>query len=89
MFWKNVNLFRFNSLSLVTKLMLFYSISTLGLLSAISLFLYPAFIKIMEKLKSGGASCITAECYEKIFITLLFGSICAVIFGHLIARKRA
>jgi two-component system heavy metal sensor histidine kinase CusS len=75
------------SLSLVTKLMLLYSLSTMGLISAIGLFLYPTFIKIMEKINGNEASYITAECYEKIIITLLVGSLCAVLFGHFIARK--
>lgn len=87
MFLKNVNIFRFKTLSLVTKLMLLYSLSTIGLLSAIGVFLYPTFIKITEKINGSEASYITAECYEKIIITLLFGSLCSVIFGHFIARN--
>lgn len=86
MFWKNGNIFRFNSLSLVTKLMLSYTLSTVGLLFAISLFLYPTFVKIMQQLQ-GSKACITAECYEKIIIILLLGALCAVISGYFIARN--
>ena len=67
--------------------MLLYSLSTIGLLSAIGVFLYPTFIRIMEKINGSEVSYITAECYEKIIITLLVGSLCAVILGHLIAQK--
>lgn len=87
MSWKNANLFRLKSLSLVTKLMLFYSLSTLGLLAATGLFLYPTFAKIMAQLNGSTASNITAECYQKIIVTLLFSSLIAIVFGHLIARK--
>ena len=84
MFWKNV---QFKSLSLVTKLMLFYSFATIGLLSAISLFLYPTFIKLMEKIHGEEASLMTAECYEKIIIALLVGSLIAIFLGYVIARN--
>lgn len=67
--------------------MVLYSLSTIGLLSAIGVFLYPTFVKIMEKINGSEASYITAECYEKIIIILLVGSLCAVIFGHFIARN--
>lgn len=87
MFWKSVSFFRSKSLSLVTKLMLFYSLSTIGILTAIGLFLYPTFVKTMQQLHGSQASYITAECFEKIIITLLLGSLSAVIFGHVIARN--
>lgn len=67
--------------------MMLYSLTTIGLISAIGIFLYPTFIKIMGNMNGSEASYITAECYEKIIITLLVGSLLAVIFGHFIARK--
>lgn len=85
MFWKKDNLSRYQSLSLVTKLMLFYSLSTIGLLAAISLFLYPTFIKMIDQLNG---LTITAECcYEKISIALLLSALSAILFGHVIARN--
>ena len=67
--------------------MLFYSLSTIGVLTAIALFLYPTFIKIIDQINENDVSNITAECYEKIIITLLVSSLIAIIFGHIIARK--
>ncbi len=88
MFWKNANLFRRRqSLSLVTKLMLFYSLSTIGLLSAIILFLYPMFIKMLEQINGISIINIATECYEKMIIALLISSLTAIVFGYLIARK--
>ncbi|OAI48560.1 hypothetical protein AYO45_01080 [Gammaproteobacteria bacterium SCGC AG-212-F23] len=87
MFWKNVNLFRFKPLSLVTKLMLFYSLSTIGILSAIGLFLYPTYLKMTEEINKIQPSHVTVECYEKIIITLLIGALSAIILGYFMARK--
>jgi len=84
MFWKNVNLLK---LSLLTKLMLAYCASIIGLLTAISMFLYPTFIKVTEQLNDNAASSITAECYEKIIITLLLSLFSAIILGFLIAKS--
>jgi two-component system heavy metal sensor histidine kinase CusS len=67
--------------------MLFYSLSTIGLLAAVGIFLYPTFLKIMEKVNGSGASYITSECYEKIIITLLVSSLISILFGHFVARK--
>lgn len=87
MFWKNVNSLQLKSLSLVTKLMLFYSLSTIGLLGTICLFLYPTFIKMMEKINGDPASNLTIECYKQIIISLLFASLVAIVFGHIVSRN--
>lgn len=82
MFWKHVKQ-RVRSLSLVTKLMILYSISTIGILAAISVFLYPTYLKIMQ----GQTSHLSVECVEKLMLSLLLSSLFAVLFGNLIARK--
>lgn len=87
MFLKHVNSLRLKSLSLVTKLMLLYSLSTIGLLGSISVFLYPTYIKMMEQINGNPASHLTIECYERIIITLLFASLAAIVFGHVISKK--
>lgn len=87
MYWKRVNLFNLKSLSLVNKLMLFYSLSIIGILLFIGLFLYPTFLKIMEQINQIHASNITAECYEKIIIILLLTSLSTLFFSHLIAKN--
>ena len=87
MFWKNVKSLRLKSLSLVTKLMLLYSLSTIGLLGRICVFLYPTFIKMMEQINGDQASNLTIECYERIIITLLLASLAAIVFGHIISKN--
>lgn len=77
-----------NSFSLVNRLMLFYSISTIGLLGGISLFLYPLFVKFFEHLHGHPAAVMmSALCYRKVIITLLIGSLFSILMGYLIARK--
>lgn len=89
MFWKRVKAFRalrFKSLSLVTKLMLLYSVSTLGLLGAIALFLYPTLTKILVQANTPAAN-LSVECFEKIIISLLMATLAALVFGHVISRN--
>ena len=87
MFLKRVELLRLKSLSLVTKLMLLYSLSTIGLFGTICLFLYPTYIKMVEQINGSPASNLTIECYERIIITLLIASLAAIILGHIISRN--
>lgn len=87
MYWKSVKSLRLKSLSLVTKLMLLYSLSTIGLLGSICVFLYPTFIKMMEQINGNPASNLTIECYERIIITLLLASLAAIVFGHIISKN--
>lgn len=87
MSWKNVKLFRLQSCSLVTKLMIFYSVSTIALISAIGIFLYPTFLKMLEKTHGEQISDISAECFTKFIITLLLSSLAAIFFGYFIARN--
>ena len=87
MFLKNVKCLRFKSLSLVNRLMLLYSLSTIGLFASIGLFLYPTFTKMIAQIQGIAASNLTIECYEKIIITLLFSSLSAIVLGHIISRN--
>src|SRR3990167_3315944 len=87
MFWKSAKSTLNKPLSLVTKLMLLYSFSTIGLLTTLVLFLYPTFMQIIEQLNGSPASHLTVECYEKFILILLFGSLASIIFGHIIASK--
>lgn len=87
MFLKRGKQSQFGALSLVTKLMMFYSASTLGLLSAIALFLYPTYLKVVQEMNGRGAHYIAAECYKKIIISLLLGSLFSVLFGNVVAKK--
>jgi len=67
--------------------MLLYSLSTMGLLGTICLFLYPTLIKMMEQINGNPASNLTIECYERIIVTLLIASLASIVFGHIISRN--
>lgn len=86
MFSKRVKPYK-NTPSLVNRLMLFYSVSTISILGAISLFLYPMFLKIVEQMQGHQAYITSAQCYRKIIITLLIASLSSILFGHFIARN--
>jgi len=87
MFWKNVKIFKFKKISLVSKLTLMYILSTVGLLSAISIFLYPTYIKIINKSNEIQSVYFITECKEKIIFALLASSVVAVLFGFIVAKK--
>jgi two-component system heavy metal sensor histidine kinase CusS len=87
MLWKHVKRFHWRSLSLVTKLMMLYSLSTLGLLAAISVFLYPTWIKMMERMQSTDLFFIKPECHQKLIIVLLLSSFITLFLGYWVARK--
>ncbi|MDF3055357.1 MAG: cusS [Gammaproteobacteria bacterium] len=86
MLWKHVKRFRWQSLSLVTKLMILYSLSTLGLLAAITVFLYPTWLKVMEQMQSTDLLFISAECHRKLIIVLLLSSFVTIFLGYWVAR---
>jgi two-component system heavy metal sensor histidine kinase CusS len=77
--------FRLDSLSLANRLMLLYTLSTLGILAAICLFLYPIFMKMM--LHFNGAHAMRAECYRSIILALLVSSFSAVTLGRMVAQN--
>ncbi len=103
MFWKFVNRLRPRHWSLVSKLMLLYTVSTICILAAASLFLYPTFLRLVEADKSGTAHfycpnkkhcnvaserhSFVSHCYRQIIIVLLLSVLCATILGYSIARN--
>lgn len=87
MLWKHAKRFRWQSLSLVTKLMMLYSLSTLGLLAAIAVFLYPTWIKMMERMQGADLFFMSAECHKKLIIVLLLSSCITLFLGYWVARK--
>lgn len=84
MFWKNANL---RSLSLVTKLMILYTLSTIGILLAITIFLYPTFIHVAQYINGNLGNYLINICYKKIVIALLLSSLGAILIGYFIAKK--
>lgn len=67
--------------------MLLYSLSTIGLFGAITLFLYPTFVKVTEQMNGIPASHLTIECFEKVIISLLSLAFAAVVLGYVISRN--
>lgn len=65
--------------------MTLYSLSTLGILTAVYLYLYPTFIKIIDQIS--GSHTTSDECFEKIIIALLLSTLCAIILGNIVARN--
>lgn len=87
MLWKYAKRFHWQSLSLVTKLMMLYSVSTLGLLAAIAAFLYPTWVKVTERMHSTDLLFIGAECHKKLIMILLLSSFTTLFLGYWVARK--
>lgn len=87
MFLSRVKHLRLLSLSLVTKLMLLYSLSTIGMMTVVSVYLYPTFSHIMQKVNATSESYITVQCYEKIIVSFLLCALSAIFLGYIIARK--
>jgi len=82
MFWKKD---KYKTTSLVSKLMLLYSLSTIGIIISIALFLYPSFNNIIQH--SSAPTHLTIECFKNAIIALLLGSLVAIIFGYVIADR--
>lgn len=87
MSWKFANIFKIKSCSLSTKLMVLYTLSTLCLLAAMGLFLYPTFIRVLQQLDATHAYHLTAMCFQRVIIALLLSTFGAVILGYVIARN--
>lgn len=100
MYWKSVRA-KLNSWSLVKKLMIFYTISTLGIILAIFLFLYPSINKIIHHnyspydvnnkhqqiLYAEEKNELTIECFKMAIVALLMSAAGALIVGYVVARK--
>lgn len=87
MFWLKDKLPRLQSLSLITKLTVLYTVSTITILLTIGIFLYPTFNKLLSHLQGSQASYITIECYAKIMLALLISSFTAMFLGQVVARN--
>lgn len=82
MSWKNANV---KAPSLVSKLMLLYSLSTIGIILAIGLFLYPTINQLLQH--STASANLTIECFKNSIIALLGGSLGAIILGYIVAKR--
>lgn len=84
MYLKIVNFFGFESWSLVKKLMFLYSISVIGIIISLSLFLYPTFMDVINHTTE---SYLAELCYRKLILGLLLSATATIISGYVIARN--
>lgn len=96
---KLANLMRPKTWSLVTKLMALYSISTLGILLSVFLFLYPTLTGVLDNISEKystyqsqlmGSSFkqeVKKVCVDKVIITLLFSTLGTIVLGNIVARN--
>ena len=75
------------SRSLATNLMGLYTLSTLGLLTLLAVALYPTVHTILSQVTGQTAAKVTLECYKTLILTLLIGSVGALLLGNWIAKK--
>lgn len=65
--------------------MALYSLSTLAIITAVYLYLFPTFAKIIEQVS--GSHINSDECFEKIIIALLLSTLGAIVLGNFVARN--
>lgn len=84
MYLKIADHFKFKSGSLVKRLMLLYSISVIGIILSLSLFLYPTFMDVINHLTE---SYVAELCYKKVILGLLLSAAATIVLGYIIARN--
>lgn len=87
MLWKFGRGRKKSRLSLVTRLMGLYTLSTVGLLLLLGVALYPTFHALLSQLTGSTATNLTLECFKTLILTLLMGSVFALLLGNFIAKK--
>lgn len=88
MSWKSANtLLHARTVSLEKRLTFFYTLSTIALLTVIALIFFPSLVRTLSKFNQQNYPSLTVECIKQILLMLLCGSVCAMILGHLIAKR--
>lgn len=87
MSWNSVNFFRLRTWPLVTKFMVLYTISTIGILCAVIIFLYPTFLDVISHINVTFYNYLSDICHKKIATTLLLISLMVIFLGYIIARN--
>jgi two-component system, OmpR family, heavy metal sensor histidine kinase CusS len=87
MFWKNVNKNKAPSLSLVNQMIVFYSLTTIGIVVFVCMILFPTFEKITHVYNTAYQDNLLSQCIIKLIIALLFSTISAIIFSSIITKK--
>lgn len=85
MFSKFAKSLRLQSLTL--KLMILYTFSTLGILTALGLFFYSKAAGFGAHLSPDQIIYLRAECYDMVIITFLIGALGAIFLGYFVARR--
>jgi len=65
--------------------MTLYCLSTVGILAAVYLYMYPTFANLIQQIS--GNQIATNECFEKVIITLLLTAVAAIVLGNFVARN--
>lgn len=73
--------------SLTVKLVILYTFSTLGILTALGLFFYSKAAGLSAHLNPDQLLYLRAECYDMVIITFLLGALGAMLFGYVVARR--
>lgn len=87
MFWKSVNLFELKSSSLVNKLIILYSLTTIAIVIIVCVILFPSFEKITHINNLSHPNSIWEKCIQRLMIAISLSIIAAIVFGNIIARK--
>lgn len=82
MFWKKDKI---NVSSLTTRLIALYSLSTIGIMLAAGLFLYPTINRLL--LHANETTNLTAECFTNAIVALLLSALSSILFGYLITTR--
>lgn len=85
MFLTFANKARFHSLTL--KLVILYTLSTLGILIALGLFFYSKTIGFGAHFSPAQMTYLRSECYDMMMITFLVGAIAAMLLGYIVTRR--
>jgi two-component system, OmpR family, heavy metal sensor histidine kinase CusS len=87
MFWKIGRFFNLSSLSLVNRLTLFYSLTSIGITSLAVCILLPALERINHAHEIDYQDHFYSSCMQRLELSLIISIILAIIFGKIIARK--
>lgn len=80
MFWRHAK----HHYSISAKLNILYAISSLAIITAVCLFLYPTFATLVTHLNDNASADIKISCYKNLVIALLFSAISALVLGKMV-----
>lgn len=78
---------RLRTHSLTLKLVILYTFSTLGILTALGLFFYSKAVGLGVHFSPDQMIYLRAQCYDMIIITFLIGALGAIVLGYMVTRR--